>query len=172
MNGTVKFAIGFGLAGLVGGAVSGGGIFLGLGVFGALCGIVLGAVTHNRCIGLVAAVVGAATFMAGGALAFVIGMAVGIAFGAPDWYDALAPAFMGACAGMAGGFGLAVVARRAGYSWRNAIGLALGFAVAALLSQGWLLDVLPGSVLQAALPLGLWGLLGGVGFSLLGRSPG
>ena len=171
MNDTVKVALGFGIAGLVGGAVSGGGTFLGLGVFGALCGIFLGLLARNRRVATAGAALGAVSFMAGGALAFVIGMAAGFAFGAPDWYDALLPAFMGACAGVAGGFGLVAVNRGEGRTWRSAVGLALGFAVAALTNQMWLVHVLPGYVLQAAVPLCLWGLLGGIGFSALRRSP-
>jgi hypothetical protein len=139
-------------------------------VFGALCGLVLGLLTRNRRVALVGAVLGAVTFVAGGALSFVIGMAAGIALGSPDWYDALLPVFMGACAGIAGGLGLVGAARCVGYRWRGVIGLALGFAIAALVNQAWLLDQISGHVLQATVPLGLWGLLGGVGFNSLSRS--
>jgi hypothetical protein len=171
MNDTVKVALGFGIAGLVGGAVSGGGTFLGLGVFGALCGIVLGLLARNRRIVFVGAGLGAVSFMAGGALAFVIGMAAGSAFGAPDWYDTLLPAFMGACAGIVGGFGMVAVNRDAGRTWRSAVGLALGFALAALVSQTWLMSALTEPALQNLVPMALWGVLGGIGFSLLNRAP-
>ena len=170
MKDNVKVSVGFGLAGLVGGALSSGGTFLGLGLFGALCGIVLGLLARNRRVALVAAVIGAVAFMAGGALAFLIGMAAGFALGAPDWYDVVLPAFMGACAGIVGGLGLVGANHSAGHKWRSAVGLAVGFAVAALINQIWLLDALPGHTAQATVPLSLWGVLGGVGFSLLNRS--
>jgi len=165
-----KLSLAFAIAGLVGGIASRGAMFLGLAVFGALCGVSLGLALRSRRIGLVATVVGAATFLAGGALAFVTGMTVGVTLGSPDWYDALVPAFLGACVGIAGGLGLYAPARRAGYSWRSVAGLALGFAVAAMVGQAWLLPALPPGVGADAVPFALWGLLGGLGFSLPGRA--
>lgn len=170
LNDIVKMTLAFGVAGLVSGAASRGATFLGLGLFGGLCGLVLGLLAHNRRVGLFATVVGAVAFMAGGALAFVFGMAAGMTLGAPDWYDVVLPALMGACVGITGGFGLVSVTRGQGHTWRSAVGLGFGFAIAALLNEMWLLQALQGQSLQAAVSLGLWGLLGGIGFTFLNRS--
>ena len=164
-----KLSLAFAIAGLVGGIASRGAMFLGLAVFGALCGVVLGLSLRSRRIGLVAALAGAITFMAGGALAFVVGMAAGTSLGTPDWYDALVPVLMGTLVGIAGGTGLVIAARGSGYTWRSVLGLALGFATAALICQVWLLSFLSNGAVSAGLPFALWGAFGGLGFGIAGR---
>lgn len=168
LNTVPGLAVAFGIGGAVGGVVSLNMNFLGFAVFGALCGLALGVcVGRGRRI-VVTVIAGALGFVAGIALATVLGMTIGLSLGPSPWYSVAQTLLIGGTTGFVAGISLAWAAGWPRKKWLAAIAMAVGFALAAIINEEWLLALL-GTGSLAALPLGLWGLLGGLGIGLARR---
>jgi len=142
--------------------------FLGFAVFGALCGLGLGVASDGGRRTVVAVIAGAVGFVAGIALATVLGMTIGLSLGPLPWYSVAQSLLIGGAAGLVAGISLAWGSGWPRLRWLAAIGMGVGFGLAALINEEWLLPVLRSDTL-AALPLGLWGVLGGLGLGIARR---
>ena len=171
LNTIPGITIAFGIAGAIGGLVSLNMNFLGFAVFGALCGLALGIGADGGRRTVVAVVAGAIGFVAGIALATILGMTIGLSLGPSEWYSVAQSLLIGGTVGLVAGASLAWGSRWPHKKWLAALAVAIGFAVAALINEELLLPVLRTDTL-AALPLGLWGALGGLGMGLARRYRG
>lgn len=160
--------VAFGIAGAIGGLVSLNVNFLGFAVFGALCGLALG-LSSGRWRRIATAVIaGAVGFVAGIALATILGMTIGLSLGPSPYYSYVQASMIGGCAGAVGGLSLALGSGWQHRKWLAALAVAVGFALAALINEEWLLPLLRTDTLSL-LPLALWGAFGGVGVGLARR---
>ncbi len=171
LNTVPGIIIAFGTAGAIGGLASLNMNFLGFAVFGALCGLALGLAAGGGKRVAITVIAGAVGFVVGVALATILGMTIGLSLGPSEWYSVAQSLLIGGTVGLVAGMSLAW-----GSGWPRrkrlaAIGMAIGFGLAALINQEWLLPVLRTDTL-AALPLGLWGALGGLGMGLARRYRG
>jgi hypothetical protein len=176
MNATRRFlntvpglAVAFGVAGGIGGLASLGTNFLGFAVFGAVCGLALGLTSDGGAKRLgIMAVAGAVGFIAGIALATVLGMTIGLSLGPSPWYSVAQSLLIGGAAGFVAGISLVWAAGWSTNRLLAAVAMATGFGLAALINEEWLLPVLRTETLSL-LPLAVWGLLGGLGIGLARR---
>ncbi|MFC1956148.1 hypothetical protein ACFLWZ_06485 [Chloroflexota bacterium] len=168
MNRIARFAlwgaVGFGIGGTIGGAITGGlNPFLDLAILGIFGGASLGFVLKGWKGTIILALAGGFGFVVGTFLSVIIGMGLGLTLpkALNEIYGLVTPFVMGAIIGAVGGMALGLALK----DWRGAGLLALagavGCGVAAQINQSLLLNLLTTRILSTVVPLTIWGLIGG-----------
>ena len=168
MNRVARFtlwgAVGFCFGGAIGGAITSNlDTFVSLAILGIFGGAALGFVSKSWKGALFLALAGGAGFVFGTFMSVIIGMVLGLTLPKPinEIYGLATPFIMGAVTGAVGGMALGLALK----DWRGSglLGLAgaIGFGIAAQISQSLFLKILTTHVLSTVVPLSIWGLIGG-----------
>jgi hypothetical protein len=157
-------AVGFCVGGAIGGIFTSDlNTFTSLAVLGIFGGASLGFVSKGWKGAIVLALTGGSGFVFGTFLSVIIGMGLGLILPEPinEIYRLVVPFVMGAITGAVGGIAIGLALK----DWRGAgllgLGGGAGFGIASQINQSVLLGHLTTRVLSMAVPLAIWGVIGG-----------